>query len=188
MDLDDYWVLESGHIMYRHYLSTKLDEQIREHIRLADHVTTTTEHLAQKIRLLNKAVTILPNEPYEAYQQYLPDTNAEPEPHLFKIGWFGGAQHQEDIALVEHSFSLLAHDKSLDGRYKIYLGGWNDGNPVYDDYERMLSCRGLVVQVMQLRPHVVKDGFRRDCNEFFLGFHDFHKEKPLLVIWLFSYH
>ncbi len=79
-------VLESGHIMYRHYLDTKLDEQIREHIRLADHVTTTTEHLAQKIRLLNKKVTILPNEPYEAYQQYLPDTNAEPEPHLFKIG------------------------------------------------------------------------------------------------------
>jgi glycosyltransferase involved in cell wall biosynthesis len=143
LDLDDYWVLESGHIMYRHYLDTKLDEQIREHIRLADHVTTTTEHLAQKIRLLNKAVTILPNEPYEAYQQYLPDTTAEPEPHLFKIGWFGGAQHQEDIALVEHSFSLLAHDKSLDGRYKIYLGGWNDGNAVYDDYERMLSCRGL---------------------------------------------
>ncbi len=34
-------------------------------------------------------------------------------------------------------------DKSLDGRYKIYLGGWNDNNPVYDDYERMLSCRGL---------------------------------------------
>jgi hypothetical protein len=143
LDLDDYWVLESGHIMYRHYLQTKLADVIRKHIKLADWVTCTTEHLAARIRPLNANVSILPNEPYEAYQQYLPDTTAEPEPHLFKIGWFGGAQHQEDIALVEHSFGLLAHDKSLDGRYKIYLGGWNDGNPVYDDYERMLSCRGL---------------------------------------------
>jgi glycosyltransferase involved in cell wall biosynthesis len=141
LDLDDYWVLESGHIMYRQYLTTKLDEQIREHIRLADHVTTTTEHLAQKIRLLNKAVTILPNEPYKAYQQYIPDTTLEPDPHLFKIGWFGGAQHQEDIALVQHSFDLLAHDQFLDGRYRIYLGGYNE-NPVYHDYERMLSCGG----------------------------------------------
>jgi glycosyltransferase involved in cell wall biosynthesis len=141
LDLDDYWVLESGHIMYRHYLSTKLDEQIREHIRLADHVTTTTEHLAQKIRLLNRNVTILPNEPYEAYQQYQANPDEEPEKDKFKIGWFGGAQHQEDIALVEHSFGLLAHDHSLDGKYKIYLGGWNE-NPVYVDYERMLSCNG----------------------------------------------
>ena len=42
---------------------------------------------------------------------------------------------------MEHSFGLLAHDHSLDGRYKIYLGGYND-NPVYHDYERMLSCAG----------------------------------------------
>jgi hypothetical protein len=33
-----------------------------------------------------------------------------------KLDGSGGAQHQEDIALVEHSFGLLAHDKSLDGK------------------------------------------------------------------------
>ena len=131
LDLDDYWVLESGHIMYRHYLSTKLDEQIREHIRLADHVTTTTEHLAQKIRLLNKAVTILPNEPYEAYQQYLPDTNAEPEPHLFKIGWFGGAQHNTRRTSPWWSIRLdcLPTTSRWTGDTKSTLAGGTMGTP-----------------------------------------------------------
>ncbi len=65
LDLDDYWVLESGHIMYRHYHQTKLAEVIRKHIKLADWVTCTTEHLAARIRPLNANVSILQNEPYE---------------------------------------------------------------------------------------------------------------------------
>ncbi len=40
LDLDDYWVLESGHIMYRHYHESKLAEVIRKHIKLADWVKT----------------------------------------------------------------------------------------------------------------------------------------------------
>jgi len=142
LDLDDYWVLESGHIMYRHYHETKLAEVIRKHIKLADWVTCTTEHLASRIRPLNANVSILQNEPYEAYQQFIPNPDEEPDKHLVKFGWFGGAQHGEDMELLREGMQKLRWDANLDGKYRLYLGGWNDNNPVYEGYEKIISDQG----------------------------------------------
>jgi len=142
LDLDDYWVLESGHIMYRHYHETKLAEVIRKHIKLADWVTCTTEHLASRIRPLNANVSILQNEPYEAYQQFIPNPDEEPDKHLVKFGWFGGAQHGEDMEILREGMQKLRWDANLDGKYRLYLGGWNDNNPVYEGYEKIISDQG----------------------------------------------
>jgi len=141
-DLDDYWVLESGHPFYRDYTQRKTADVIREHIRLADVVTCTTEHLAHKFYPFNKNVVVLPNCPFLKYSQYTPDPSMERDTDIVKFGWFGAAQHQEDIAIMQSGLDILGADRSLDGKYKLYLGGWSAGNPVYQDYERMMSWNG----------------------------------------------
>jgi len=142
LDMDDYWELGTGHIYYQMYLKNKTPDMIRETIRLADHVTCTTEHLAAYVRKLNDQVTILPNIPYEPYKQFTPVPELEMEKELVKFGWFGGAQHTEDIEMLYDSMGKLEGDKELDGRYKLYLGGWNDNNPVYTEYERIFRFNG----------------------------------------------
>ncbi len=73
----------------------------------ADWVTCTTEHLASRIRPLNANLSILQNEPYEAYQQFIPNPEEEPDKHLVKFGWFGGAQHGEDMELLREGMQKL---------------------------------------------------------------------------------
>lgn len=140
-DIDDYWVLESGHPFYKDYTERKTAEVIRAHLRLADIVTTSTPHLAEKIYPFNKNVVVLPNCPFLKYAQYTPDPSMERDTEIVKFGWFGAAQHQEDIAIMQSGLDLLGNDRSLDGKYKIYLGGYHE-NQVYMDYERMMSWGG----------------------------------------------
>lgn len=142
LDMDDYWYLGTGHIMYKQYQDQKMSEMIAETVRLADHVTCTTTHLAEYVKKLNPNITILPNIPYDKYQQFIPVPEMEPDPDVVKFGWFGGAQHGEDIEMLYNSMGKLEGDHSLDGKYRIYLGGWNDGNHVYSGYERIFSYNG----------------------------------------------
>jgi glycosyltransferase involved in cell wall biosynthesis len=138
LDLDDYWVLESGHPMFGIYREKNISNIIRAHISCVDHVICTNEYLADKIKVLNKSVTIIPNCTYDAYEQY----KIRPEASEFvRFGWFGGAQHYEDIILMQSGMGILADDKSLDGLYRLYLGGWNE-NPMYEAYERIFSANG----------------------------------------------
>jgi glycosyltransferase involved in cell wall biosynthesis len=72
------------------------------------------------------------------FHQYVPVQR--PAPYV-RFGWFGGAQHIEDVALMEKSMKMLCNDKSLNGKYTVTLGGYND-NPSYNFYERIFSNRG----------------------------------------------
>jgi glycosyltransferase involved in cell wall biosynthesis len=138
LDLDDYWVLESGHPMYGVYRERNVPQMIRNHIKIVDHVICTNDFLADKVRVLNKNVTVIPNCTYSWYQQF----KSEPtESDVVRFGWFGGAQHYEDIILMEQGLGVLSDDKSLDGRYRLYLGGWNE-NEMYQRYEYVFTNYG----------------------------------------------
>jgi len=138
LDLDDYWVLESGHPMCWLYRSKQVTEKIRNHIKAVDHVICTNDFLADKVRMLNPNVTVIPNCTYTFYKQFVPEPT---ESDRVRFGWFGGAQHLEDVELMQTSMGVLADDKSLNGRHMIYLGGWNP-NPAYDAYEKIFSANG----------------------------------------------
>lgn len=135
LDLDDYWVLESGHPFYGDYLENKTSDVIRKHIHIVDHVIVTNEFLASKVRPLNKNVTVIPNCTYEAYEQFKPQPIKS---SLVRFGWFGGAQHYEDIILMQDGMGILRSDRSLDNRYLLYCAGWND-NPMYRAYEAIFT-------------------------------------------------
>lgn len=138
LDLDDYWVLESGHPMYGQYKQNGISQIIRNHIKVVDHVICTNDYLADKVRMLNRHVTVIPNCTYTFYEQFVPKPT---ESDRVRFGWFGGAQHLEDVELLQTSMGVLADDQSLNGRHMIYLGGWNK-NPAYDAYELIFSANG----------------------------------------------
>jgi glycosyltransferase involved in cell wall biosynthesis len=138
LDLDDYWVLESGHPMYSLYREKNISNIIRDHIRVVDHVICTNAYLKEKVSILNPNVSVIPNCTFSGYEQY----KSKPEPSEFvRFGWFGGAQHFEDIILMESGMGILADDRSLNGLYRLYLGGWNE-NPMYEAYERVFTSNG----------------------------------------------
>ena len=139
LDLDDYWVLNKDHVSYKHYKDNNLSRIIEENIRQADYITCSTDYLASRAGNINTEVTVIKNVPYpNKFHQYVPIQ--KPAPYV-RFGWFGGAQHIEDVALMEKSMKMLCNDKSLNGKYTVTLGGYND-NPSYNFYERIFSNRG----------------------------------------------
>ena len=136
LDLDDYWVLESGHPMYGVYRHHNIPQKIRNHIKAVDHVICTNAFIAEKIKVLNPNVSVIPNCTYSWYQQFQPDPQIA---YKTRFGWFGGAQHYEDIILMEQGLGVLASDKDLDGRYTLYLGGYNE-NEMYHRYEQVFTA------------------------------------------------
>jgi len=139
LDMDDYWHLGTGHSFYKHYHDTKMPAVIQEHIRLADACITTTTYLRDELLKLNPNVTICENVPHLLYEQFI----AKPtQSDKVRFGYFGAAQHTEDVALLELPLSRLCDDHTLEGRYMLYLAGWNEGNPIYQQYEQVFSNKG----------------------------------------------
>ena len=81
LDLDDYWVLESGHPMVNVYREKNISNIIREHIRVVDHVICTNAYLTGMDTLDIMAISghstekakarILNTEPYNFYPEYI---------------------------------------------------------------------------------------------------------------------
>jgi len=139
LDMDDYWHLGTGHSFYKHYHETNMSAIVAEHVKLADAVITTTTYLRDEIVKLNRNVTICENVPHLLYDQFKPQpTKSE----RLRFGYFGAAQHTEDVALLELPLSRLCDDHTLEGRYMLYLAGWNEGNPIYQQYEQVFSNKG----------------------------------------------
>jgi glycosyltransferase involved in cell wall biosynthesis len=142
-DTDDTWVLYPQHILYENYKKYKVDEKIRKHLQLADYVTTTTDILADRIRLINPNVVVFPNA-------LIPDGQFKPvekPSNRIRVGLIGGVTHVTDMALLEGitrhlskdtldkiQFVLCGFDEAFinipmpDGTVEKVLMNWND-NP-----------------------------------------------------------
>ena len=139
LDMDDHWELGTGHSFYKYYQENKMTDFVREHVKVADGVITSTKYLEAECRNLNSKTITLPNVPnVSLYEQY--SLKSVPK-SKFGIGYFGGAQHEEDVELLRISMGKLSCDSSLDGRYLLALAGYND-NPVYNAYEKIFSNDG----------------------------------------------
>ena len=90
MDLDDYWLPTSDHPAHSIVKQQKIDEKIKDNIRLAHVVTTTTTEFAAEISKLNKNVFIYPNGVDHREKQYVPNPTKSKK---VRIGWLGGSSH-----------------------------------------------------------------------------------------------
>ena len=110
-DLDDYWAPGSHHPAYLIIKANKMDEHIKNNLKIARHITTTTSIFAKEIGRLNKNVYVLPNAIDPTEPQYI----SKPEPsNRLRIGWLGGSSHLKDLEILQGVVNRLSTDNLLD--------------------------------------------------------------------------
>lgn len=105
LDIDDDWEIPTTHPL--HFISKhfNLAEHIKNNIKNADYVTTTTEYFASVIKPLNKNVKVLYNSIDTSEKQFSETTKTSDR---IRIGWLGGSSHEHDFALLNDTFNKLS--------------------------------------------------------------------------------
>jgi glycosyltransferase involved in cell wall biosynthesis len=97
VDLDDYWLPTKEHPIHGIIVQHKIDEKIKNNLRVASYVTTTTEIFAEEIKKLNKNVVVFPNAINPKELQFNQST---PPSDKIRVGWLGGSSHLHDLELL----------------------------------------------------------------------------------------
>lgn len=136
LDYDDYWILPPNHLLYNHYREKGITEILREGLRIADHVTCTTDLLADAIRPINKNVTVLENAiDYSRPQFQINKLQSD----KIRFGWVGGHCHLPDILLLDGTPARLS------GEFFILLFGHDlQRNSIYDRFAYIMSGHNKV--------------------------------------------
>lgn len=131
MDLDDYWAPGQHHPAYLIIKKNLLDKKISNNLKLAEHVTTTTDIFANEISKMNKNVTVLPNAIDPTEKQFIP---REVKSDKIRIGWLGGSSHLKDLELLRGLVSKLKSDGLLD-KVQFVLCGFDlrGTKTIYDE-------------------------------------------------------
>tara|TARA_Y100000389_G_C17435694_1_gene505360 strand:+ start:162 stop:1475 length:1314 start_codon:yes stop_codon:yes gene_type:complete len=111
MDIDDHWAPGQHHPAYTMIKNSGMDVKIKNNIKLARNVITTTELFADLIRKTNPNVFILPNAIDPTESQHISKT--EPSDRL-RIGWLGGSSHLKDLEILKGISSKLKYDGLID--------------------------------------------------------------------------
>ena len=138
---------------------------IKRNIQIADAVTCTTEPLAEKVKLLNTNVHVIPNfipEELTRRSQFTSRKPAGSEP--LTIGWAGGASHAMDWAQADEQVArfIARTDTS-----EMHVMGWcppdlwrrlptghRRYSPWVDSVPELYRRIDFGVGVIPLRPHV----------------------------------
>jgi len=97
IDLDDYWLPTKEHPIHGIIIQHKIDEKIKNNLKAASYVTTTTEIFAEEIKKLNKNVIVFPNAINPKELQFNQPT---PPSDKIRVGWLGGSSHLHDLELL----------------------------------------------------------------------------------------
>lgn len=118
-DLDDYWMPGIEHPAYQLIKSNNLDYHIKNNLKSAMYVTTTTKLFADEISKINKNVYVLPNAINPEEPQFKEKTK---ESDVLRFGWLGGSSHLHDLKLLEGTVSKLTDVKN---DFRMYLCGFD---------------------------------------------------------------
>jgi glycosyltransferase involved in cell wall biosynthesis len=97
VDLDDYWLPTKEHPIHSIIVQNKIDIKIKNNLKAASYVTTTTKIFAEEIKKLNKNVVVFPNAINPKEPQFNQPT---PPSDKIRVGWLGGSSHLHDLALL----------------------------------------------------------------------------------------
>lgn len=123
VDIDDYWHLDSWHILSSQYPTQK----IIDHIKAADVVTCTNELLYSEIKPLNENVHILPNALPYGEDQFI---NVKTESEKVRFIYAGSITHEKDVAILRNPLKRVASD-AIRGKVEFCLCGYNPDEKRY---------------------------------------------------------
>lgn len=127
-DIDDYWKLETTHLLYKNYKENNMVEHTIDCIKKADLVLTTQDYLKDKITPYNANVEVLPNLILSNQKQW---EVIDKEFDKVRIGWVGGIHHIEDIKLLRDLFQKLWNDDTINDKIQVVLGGYQEQSDIH---------------------------------------------------------
>lgn len=106
VDIDDYWMPEQSHPMYRGFVENKVPQRKLELIKAASYVTTTTPIFQKTIKNVTGKdnVFVFPNAIDENEHQFI----SKPTPsERVRFGYLGGSSHKSDIDILKNGISTI---------------------------------------------------------------------------------
>jgi len=119
MDLDDYWLPGPEHPAHSLVKQEKIDQHIKNNLKVAGHITTTTSVYADLIKKLNPNVYVLPNSINPDESQFKAETLPSDK---LRFGWLGGSSHLKDLELLKGTVNKLS---SMKDQFEMYICGFD---------------------------------------------------------------
>ena len=94
----------------------RIQEQVLETLKQADHVTVSTPYLKQCFSKLNERITVLPNLLHEGVWRTPPSERGGP----VVIGFAGTPTHEADLRLVEEPLARIAEKYGENVRFRFF--------------------------------------------------------------------
>jgi len=118
VDNDDHWHLEPSHILYEHYITNQIPQQIISWLLIADLCTCTHERLAEEIYKHNTNIEILPNAIPYGEEQFILDKK---DSALVRLFWSGSGTHGRDLEILRNPM------KRINFPVRTIIAGYNEG-------------------------------------------------------------
>ena len=119
-DLDDYWCPTVDHPAHAIVKQNQLDHHIKESLKVAENISTTTKVFAEEMKDFCKNIFIFPNTINPREKQF------QPKPiysNKVRIGWLGGSSHLADLEILNGLAGKL--DASHKNKFQFVLCGYD---------------------------------------------------------------
>lgn len=152
---DDLWNIEGTNDIAHNFFNLEMQERAKQNLAVADLVTTTTDHLANRLSEYTTApIEVIPNH----VSSWLVDHEVPRRENVTTVGWAGSATHLGDWAELSSELRrflartngvelhTMGHDLTAGKWAKTRHSDWHNG---IDDY---LAAIDFHVGLAPLRP------------------------------------
>jgi len=188
VDLDDYWLPTVEHPIHSIIVQHKIDEKIKNNLRAASYVTTTTEIFANEIKKLNKNVIVFPNAINPKELQFNQPT---PPSNKIRVGWLGGSSHLHDLALLG---DFVQKNNDINDKLQYVICGFDTRGTVTEinpqtkeEKQRDILPHETVwaryEEIFTTNYKTIDDEYKKFLQQFKEGEYNSGNELPYVRVW-----
>lgn len=180
MDIDDYWHLYYGHIIYEGWYGQGTPERIEELLSISDLVFVTNEQLKEKAEQFNKNVVVVPNA--IAFHEHPLHTDRVRSDKTRFI-YAGGSSHLHDLTMINGKLRRIASEKYIRDNAEFILAGYREGSPIWETMADIFRQTNTFKLLHSLELHDYMLHYRQaDVALVPLVENEFNKHKSILKI------
>jgi glycosyltransferase involved in cell wall biosynthesis len=188
VDLDDYWLPTIEHPIHNIIVKHKIDEKIKNNLKVASYVTTTTDIFAQEIKKLNKNVIVFPNAINPKELQFNQPT---PPSDKIRVGWLGGSSHLHDLELLG---GFIQKNQDINDKLQYVICGFDTRGTVTEmnpqtgeEKQREIRPEETVwvkyEEIFTNKYGTIDDDYKKFLLEFKEGEYNSGNDLPYVRVW-----
>jgi glycosyltransferase involved in cell wall biosynthesis len=188
IDLDDYWLPTKEHPIHNIIVQNKIDEKIKNNLRVASYVTTTTQIFADEIKKLNKNVIVFPNAINPKELQFNQPT---PPSDKIRVGWLGGSSHLHDLMLLD---GFVQKNNDINDKIQYVICGFDTRGTVTEinpqtneqkqrDIKPEETVWARYEEIFTTNYRTIEDDYKKFLLEFKEGEYQSGNDLPYVRVW-----